>query len=69
MSIAAIRDGILAAQQSCEAAGHYGLTSGQNQCHCYADELEWPRANAGPRPRKALWYFAAEIMSELRRAS
>jgi hypothetical protein len=57
--LAFMRDGILAEQARAEAMGHFGLTSGHNQCMSYCDELEWPRANSGPRPRKALWGFMA----------
>ncbi len=57
--LAFMRDGILAAQAEAEALGHYGLTSGTNQCMCYCDELEWPRPNSGPRKRKDLWGFMA----------
>jgi len=57
--LAFMRDGILAEQARAEAMGHYSLTSGGNQCLCYCDELEWPRANSGPRKRKDLWGFMA----------
>jgi hypothetical protein len=57
--LALMRDGILAQQAAAEAAGHLSLTSGSNQAMCYCDELEWPRANAGPRTRKQLWQHCA----------
>jgi hypothetical protein len=57
--LAFMRDGILENNRQAEAAGHYTLTSGQNQAMPYADELERPRPNSGPRKRKDLWGFCA----------
>ncbi|NLT72572.1 MAG: hypothetical protein GXX94_00050 [Chloroflexi bacterium] len=54
-----MRDGVLANQQQAEDAGDYTMTSGENQAMCYADELERPKANSGPRKRSQLWGFGA----------
>jgi hypothetical protein len=57
--LAFMRDGILANQQAAEDAGHFTLTCGQNQSMIYADTLEPPRPNSGPRRRSDLWGFCA----------
>lgn len=57
--LAFMRDGVLANQQAGEDSGDFSLTSAHNQCMCYAEELEAPRPNSGPRQRKQLWGFAA----------
>jgi hypothetical protein len=57
--LAFMRDGILANNREAEEAGHYTLTSGQNQAHPYAAELERPRPNSGPRRRRDIWGFCA----------
>ena len=57
--LAYLRDGVLANQQEAEDAGDYSLTSQTNQAMIYAEELEPPRANSGPRRRKDLWGFCA----------
>ncbi|MDA0990608.1 MAG: hypothetical protein O3A51_07640, partial [Verrucomicrobia bacterium] len=54
-----LRDGILQNEAAVEAAGDYSLTAQMNQSETYADELERPHANSGPRLRKDLWGFAA----------
>ncbi len=50
---------ILANQTRAEGAGDYRLTAQMNQAMPYAETLEAPRPNAGPRPRSALWGMAA----------
>lgn len=57
--LAFLRDGVLTNQQEAEDAGDYSLTSQSNQAMTYAEELESPRANSGPRKRKDLWGFCA----------
>jgi hypothetical protein len=57
--LAFLRDGILANQEAAERACDFTLTTQHNQAMPYADELEWPWANAGPRPRRAMWGFCA----------
>lgn len=57
--LAFMRDGILANNQAAEEAGHYTLTSGHNQAMPYAEGLEAPQPNSGPRTRRALWGFCA----------
>lgn len=57
--LAFMRDGILQNNQEAEDAGHFTLTSGQNQAMCYADSLERPRPNSGPCRRKDIWGFCA----------
>ena len=54
-----MRDCILQNNREAEGAGHYTLSSGQNQQMCYADALEPPRPNSGPRLRKQIWGFCA----------
>ena len=54
-----MRDGILADHAAAEEAGDLSLTSQFNQSMPYAEELERPRANSGPRQRKDLWGFGA----------
>jgi hypothetical protein len=57
--VAFMRDGVLGVHEEAERAGDWSLTSQQNQCMCYCQELESPRANSGPRQRKELWYYCA----------
>jgi hypothetical protein len=57
--LAFMRDGILRNNAEAEAAGHFTLTSGQNQAMPYAPELEPPRPNSGPRRRQDIWGFCA----------
>jgi hypothetical protein len=57
--LAFMRDAILADNQAAEAAGDYSLTTQSNQAMTYAQELERPALNSGPRPRRALWGFCA----------
>jgi hypothetical protein len=52
-------DAILANNRVAEDAGHYSLTSGNNQAMPYAEELERPRPNSGPRRRNQIWSFCA----------
>lgn len=54
-----LRDGIIAHQNAAERAGGYSLTTQTNQAMTYANELERPRANSGPRRRKDLWLACA----------
>ena len=54
-----MRDGILQNNREAEAAGHFTLTSSQNQAMPYAGSLEPPRANSGPRRRQDIWGFCA----------
>jgi hypothetical protein len=59
--LAFMRDGILANQQQAEDAGDLTLTCGHNQQEPYAEQLEDPKPNSGPRARKDLWgFFAAQ---------
>jgi hypothetical protein len=57
--LAFMRDGILQNNREAEEAGHYSLTSGQNQAMPYAGELEAQRPNSGPRQRRDIWGFCA----------
>ncbi len=57
--LAVMRDGIITNNAEAEKAGHYTLTSGQNQAPSYAGNLEPPRPNSGPRSRRDLWGFCA----------
>ncbi len=57
--LAFMRDGILQNNREAEAAGHFTLTSAQNQAIPYADGLEPLRPNSGPRMRKDIWGFCA----------
>lgn len=57
--LAFMRDGILQNHREAEEAGHFTLTTGHNQAAPYAGELEWPKANSGPRRRRDIWGFAA----------
>ena len=54
-----MRDGILQNQQQAEDAGDISLTNSHNQQMPYAEELEDPRPNSGPRKRKDIWGFLA----------
>lgn len=59
--LAFLRDGTLANQEQAEAAGDLSLTCQQNQAMPYAEELEPPKPNSGPRRRGQLWgFFAAQ---------
>jgi hypothetical protein len=53
--LAYLRDGVLKVHAEAETAGDWSLTSQSNQAMCYAEELEPPQANSGPRLRKDLW--------------
>jgi len=56
-----LRDGILKNQIEAEKAGDFSLSSQHNQAMTYAEELEQPKPNSGPRKRKELWgFFAAQ---------
>ncbi len=57
--LAFMRDGILKNNREAEDAGHYSLTTQENQAMPYSDVLERPRPNSGPRKRKDLWGFCA----------
>ncbi len=57
--LAFMRDGILQNNREAEAAGHFTLTSAQNQAMPYADGLEPLRPNSGSRRRKEIWGFCA----------
>ncbi|MBI5722498.1 MAG: hypothetical protein HZA50_00960 [Planctomycetes bacterium] len=57
--LAFMRDSILANNRQAEQAGHYSLTSSQNQAMPYSEQLERPAANSGPRKRKDIWGFCA----------
>lgn len=57
--LAFMRDGILQNQREAEDAGDFHLTTQGNQSITYAEELERPRANSGPRKRKELWCHCA----------
>lgn len=57
--LAVMRDGILTNNLEAENAGHFALTSGQNQAPSYAADLEPPRPNSGPRSRRDVWGFCA----------
>ena len=57
--LAFMRDGILQNNQEAESAGHYTLTSGHNQAMSYANDLESPKPNSGPRQRRQIWGFCA----------
>jgi hypothetical protein len=57
--LAFMREGVLANQQAAEVVGDYSLTNHSNQAMPYAEELESPRPNSGPRKRKELWGFCA----------
>jgi len=54
-----MRDAVLRGQEAAEAAGDFQLTAQGNQEMTYCEELEWPRANSGPRKRKDLWCHSA----------
>jgi hypothetical protein len=53
--LAFMRDGVLSCHEAAEAAGDWSLLSHRNQAFCYADELEGPAPDAGPRSRRQLW--------------
>jgi len=57
--LAFMRDGITANQEEAEEAGDWSLTSQHNQEMTYAEELEAPKANSGPRRRGELWCHCA----------
>lgn len=57
--LAFMRDAILRNNRQAEEAGHYSLTSGQNQAMPYAAELPTPRPNSGAVKRGDLWGFCA----------
>ena len=57
--LAFMRDGILKVHSEAEQQGDWSLTSQKNQVMCYAEDLETPRPNAGPRARSALWHHIA----------
>jgi hypothetical protein len=57
--LAFMRDGILANQEEAEKAGDFSLSSHANQAMPYSEELEWPKANSGPRLRRQLWGYCA----------
>ena len=57
--LAFMRDGILENNREAEEAGHFTLTSGQNQAMPYAGTLEPSHPNSGPRRRKDIWGFCA----------
>ena len=52
-------DAVLEEHRQAEEAGDFRLTTQVNQSETYAEDLEPPRANAGPRRRKDLWGFCA----------
>jgi len=59
--LAFMRDGILANNREAEDAGHFTMTCSRNQKVPYANGLETPKANSGPRKRGELWgFFAAQ---------
>lgn len=53
--LAFMRDGMLQNHREAEQAGDFSLTSQVTQTELYCEELEWPKANSGPRKRKDLW--------------
>jgi hypothetical protein len=57
--LAFMRDGILRVHQEAEEAGHWTLSSHQNQAAPYAEELPDPAPNSGPVGRRQLWYYMA----------
>lgn len=57
--MAFLRDGVLAVQGECEAAGDWRLGAHENQAMPYAEELADPRANGPSVTRDKLWGFAA----------
>jgi len=54
-----LRDGILEAQNKAEFNNELTLTCSSNQTFPYTDDLEWIKANSGPRKRKDIWGFMA----------
>jgi hypothetical protein len=54
-----MRDSVLSEHEQAESADHFRLTTQTNQSQTYADDLERPQANAGPRKRNELWGFCA----------
>ncbi|OGF51290.1 MAG: hypothetical protein A2044_07225 [Candidatus Firestonebacteria bacterium GWA2_43_8] len=59
--LAFMRDGILRNHKEAEEAGHFKLTSHNNQAMRYCNELERPKPNSKPVKRKDLWgFFAAQ---------
>jgi len=62
--LAFMRDAILAAHETAEAAGDWRLTGGVNQSMPYAQELPDPGAHDRPVTRRELWgYMAAQEMT------
>jgi hypothetical protein len=57
--LAFMRDGVLKAQQEAEDAGHWRLSSHQNQAMPYCKELAPPQAGSPPVNRSRLWCFLA----------
>jgi hypothetical protein len=57
--LARMRDGILRTHAEAERAGHWSLSSHQNQAMSYAEELPDPAPNSDPVPRSSLWVFLA----------
>lgn len=57
--LAFMRDGILRTHREAEEAGHWTLSSHQNQAMTYAQELADPAANSASVPRRDLWYYMA----------
>ncbi|HUU22968.1 MAG TPA: hypothetical protein VM389_10580 [Phycisphaerae bacterium] len=57
--LAFMRDGVLAAQEQAEAAGHWRRIHHENQAMPYARELSDPAADDGPVSRRDLWAFFA----------
>lgn len=54
-----MRDGILKVQQEAEDAGHYTLTSNENQSMPYLDGMTFMKANSQPVKRNEIWGFVA----------
>ena len=57
--LAYMRDGVLTNQSEAETAGDLSLACSMNGETPYCDELEWPKANSGPRKLSQLWGFCA----------
>lgn len=54
-----LRDGVRENQERAEEEGDFSLTSQHNQAMAYADSLDPPQPNSGPRKRDELWCFCA----------